>query len=88
MTLRVNLRCSDTTLAVSGRSAKELLATLGALGRRLDEQTLSSWLEDLERQGLAQRGASGRWTLTDAAMTAFGRNLSLLDAPPRQSEID
>ena len=81
MTVCVDFRTRDVTLAVSGRSAKELLETLGAIGRRLDEQTLSSWLVDLEQQGLAEHDDAGRWRLSAQAMQAFGSGLSMIERP-------
>lgn len=75
--LRVDLRTANTTIALSGRSARELLDALGTIGHRIDEQTLEMWLRDLEVRGLATSNA-GRWTLTDTAMRAFGSGLSLI----------
>jgi uncharacterized protein with von Willebrand factor type A (vWA) domain len=81
MTLRVDLRTADTTLSVSGRSARELLETLAAIGHRLNETTLLEWLEDLHQQGLAEQDDAGRWRLSDTAMRAFGHGLSLAESP-------
>jgi len=81
MTLRVDMRTTDVTVSVSGRSARELLAALGTLGHWFDEQTLESWLLDLERQQLATRDDDGRWRLSAQAFRAFGHGLSLIGEP-------
>ena len=86
MSLRVNMRTADVTLALSGRTARELLTALGTIGRRITEETLETWLEDLRRQGLAEQ-ADGRWSLTDTAMRAFGRGLSLQESSRDRPEI-
>jgi hypothetical protein len=79
MTLHVDLRAANATLALSGRSAHELVNTLSAIGHRITEETLETWLADLERQGLAERDDAGRWRLSAQAMAAFGAGLSMIE---------
>jgi hypothetical protein len=77
VTLRLDLRTSTATLALSARTARELLETLRGIRRRLDETTLERWLHELERQQLAECRSDGRWTLSVPAMRALGGVLSL-----------
>jgi hypothetical protein len=39
---------------------------------RLDQETVSQGLGELERRGLAERDAGGRWRVTDAGRAAHG----------------